>query len=62
MTFVPSAELRTNPTHLFSPQIPFHSTLTVSPSLEQSRVIMNNSNIDQTTGTGLYSLLCSCSV
>jgi len=56
----PSVELRTNPIHSFSPHRPFHSTLTVSPSLTsnlntneylQSHSIMNNSNFDQTSGT-----------
>jgi hypothetical protein len=28
-----SVELRTNPKHSFSPHVPFHSALTVSPSL-----------------------------
>lgn len=31
--FGPSVELRTNPKHSFSPHVPFHSQLTVSPSL-----------------------------
>jgi hypothetical protein len=56
MAFAPSVELHLNPKHSFSPHEPFHSTLTVSPSLtsklnEQSRSIINNSNIDQITGT-----------
>jgi hypothetical protein len=57
MGYTPSFELRTNPVHSFSPHKPFHSTLTVSPSLSsnlntnQSHSIMNNNNFDQTTGT-----------
>jgi hypothetical protein len=52
----PSVELRTNPKHSFSPHVPFHSTLTVSPSLssgmntnelKQSRSM----NTDQIAGT-----------
>ncbi|CAF0752523.1 unnamed protein product [Rotaria sp. Silwood1] len=57
--FAPSFELRLNPKHSFSLHVPFHSTLTVSPSisssfnskehlsLKQSHLMLNNNDIDQ---------------
>ncbi|CAF2650409.1 unnamed protein product [Rotaria sp. Silwood2] len=57
--FAPSFELYINPKHSFSHHVPFHSTLTVTPSispslnskehlsLKQSHSILNNNNIDQ---------------
>ena len=52
MHFGSGVELRTNPKHSFSPHGPFHSTLTISPSLSSGI----NSNIrpintDQIPGT-----------
>jgi hypothetical protein len=52
MNFGPNVELRTNPKHSFSPHVPFHSTLTVSPSVTSG---INSStrpmNTEQIPGT-----------
>jgi hypothetical protein len=47
MNFGSGVELRTNPKHSFSPHGPFHSTLTVSPSLSSGI----NSNTRSINGT-----------
>lgn len=64
MNFGPSVELRTNPKHSFSPHVPFHSTLTVSPSLTtglNSNEIMKSSRSMLATphdlNAGIFSLL-----
>ena len=45
-------ELRTNPKHSFSPHVPFHSTLTVSPSLSSNlNANTRPMNTDQIPGT-----------
>jgi hypothetical protein len=45
-------ELRSNPKHSFSPHVPFHSTLTVSPSLSAGINTTNRPmNTDQIPGT-----------
>ena len=45
-------ELRINPKHSFSPHVPFHSTLTVSPSLSSGINSTNRPmNTDQIPGT-----------
>lgn len=54
-------ELRTNPKHSFSPQIPFYSTLTVSPSMQSN--INNNlrsMNTEQIPGTFRCTNHCCC--
>ncbi|CAF1273258.1 unnamed protein product, partial [Adineta ricciae] len=55
MGFAPGVELHTNPKHSFSPHAPFHSTVTVSPSLSSnfnsgekfSRSMMNQPHFAQ---------------
>jgi hypothetical protein len=49
MNFGTGVELRTNPKHSFSPHGPFHSTLTVSPSLSSG--INRSINTEQIPGT-----------
>ncbi len=45
-------ELRTNPKHSFSPHVPFHSTITVSPSLSSGiNSNLRPMNTDQIPGT-----------
>ena len=72
MNFGPSVELRTNPKHSFSPHVPFHSTLTVSPSLSSglnSNELKSSRSITSTihdshSGTSkccLSSRCCCCS-
>jgi hypothetical protein len=52
MHFGTGVELRTNPRHSFSPHVPFHSPLTVSPSLSSGINSTNRPmNTDQIPGT-----------
>lgn len=52
MNFGTGVELRTNPKHSFSPHGPFHSTLTVSPSLTSGmNTNIRANNPEQMPGT-----------
>jgi len=55
-------ELRSNPKHSFSPHVPFHSTLTVSPSLSAGINTTNRPmNTDQIPGTLIVlNVVCFC--
>jgi hypothetical protein len=56
MNFGTGVELRTNPKHSFSPHGPFHSTLTVSPSLS-SGINLNTRSMNTEQIPGTFSVL-----